>query len=368
MPNHAGPNTKGEENLVFGYDLGDVKNSYKGEPTTNFVAEIADPTLEISRGEFGQYLNLVPIFETHGLVPYTLSMEIKGNRPGGCLVYMQNGSYTKYGFVGTSVNITTEWQRFSFRNLTPSGPTSAWQANTPNDNRAMLATYTTYGSGVNPTVRNIQIEYGSHETPFTASTRSATQGLIDLNGNSAIDLTNVSFDSNAQMTFDGTNDYASTSVLSMGTPSAITLECVIRFSGTLDSNDRKVMHYDKTGTTNAVFQLRKGTTNSQLMYQAHDGATWYTMTDTDAIESDTWVHIICTHSGTFGVMYKNGTQSATQTMGILDWTNANNILIGYRAAAEYWKGDIAMMKIYNRALTASEVASNYNAIKGRFNI
>ena len=37
MPTAVGPDTFGEENLVFGYDLGDVVNSYKGEPTTNLV-------------------------------------------------------------------------------------------------------------------------------------------------------------------------------------------------------------------------------------------------------------------------------------------------------------------------------------------
>jgi len=35
MPTSVGPNTFGEENLVFGYDTGDSVNSYKGEPTTN---------------------------------------------------------------------------------------------------------------------------------------------------------------------------------------------------------------------------------------------------------------------------------------------------------------------------------------------
>jgi len=37
MPSSAGPNTAGESNLVFAYDLGDAVNSYKGEPTTNTV-------------------------------------------------------------------------------------------------------------------------------------------------------------------------------------------------------------------------------------------------------------------------------------------------------------------------------------------
>ena len=166
--------------------------------------------------------------------------------------------------------------------------------------------------------------------------------------------------------FDGTDDYISTETFDMGTPTDITLECWIRVNGTLDSNDRKVMHYDKTGTTNAVFQLRKGTSDSRLMYQAHNGSQWYTMTDVDAIEVDTWAHFIITHAGTSAIMYKNGIQAATATMGNLDWTNANNLLIGYRAASEYWKGNIALMKIYDRALSPKEVQQNYIAHKARF--
>ena len=38
MPSSAGPNTFGEENLVFAYDLGDTANSYRGEPTENILA------------------------------------------------------------------------------------------------------------------------------------------------------------------------------------------------------------------------------------------------------------------------------------------------------------------------------------------
>jgi hypothetical protein len=240
---------------------------------------------------------------------------------------------------------------------------------TPQDINAMYIYYDRFTQGEGIFTNFIITEHTTLPTSpirYTSGTRSATQGLLDLTGTSTIDISNASFDSNAQMTFDGTDDYINDASFDMGTHTDITLECIIRFNGSLDSADRKVMHYNKTGGTNAVFQLRKGDSASRLMYQAHNGSQWYTMTDTDAIESDTWAHFMITHSGTSAIMYKNGVQSATATMGNLHWTNANNLLIGYRANSEYWKGDIPIMKIYNRALTAAEVLQNYNATKGRF--
>ena len=98
------------DNLVMCLDAHDAK-SYPGEPTANYFEDLG----EVTRGEFGQYRNLVSIFETYGLVPYTLSMDIKGNIPGGVYMYMQNGSYTKYSFVALSVSVTTEYNDLFFR-------------------------------------------------------------------------------------------------------------------------------------------------------------------------------------------------------------------------------------------------------------
>jgi len=175
-PKLGGIGRSGDSDIVLCMDAHDA-GSYPGEPATNYISSVTGwpgsagtgPATPIALGEFGQLRNLAPIFDTYGLVPYTLSMEMKGNIPGSVYVYMQNGSYTKYSFVALSVNVTTEYQLFTFSNLTPAGPTAAWLANTPTDDRAMLACYTGYGSGRNPTVRNIQLELGAYATPFVES-------------------------------------------------------------------------------------------------------------------------------------------------------------------------------------------------------
>jgi hypothetical protein len=377
MPSSVGPNTFGEDNLVFGYDLGDVRNSYKGKPTTNFIADLGDPTEERARGEFGQYFNLVPIFETYGLVPYTLSMEIKGNIPGYCSVYMQNGSYTKYGFVSAAVEITTEWQRFVFPNITPSGPTAAWQANTPGDNRAMLATYTIYGTGRNPTIRNVQLELGSYATPFTPSARSVTQGLLDLTGNSTINLSNVSFDSNAQMTFDGSNDYATLSSASHPTGSC-SMEIV--FNHTHNFVGSRYLLYGANGSSfwvffrgdwagNLLYFLRRVTNTGNYADSAWGG---YTGIYQPAPANET-MHLIFTHDAVSGEFksYKNGILTRTvngnlAAYGALNTTQQSHYLGG--SPGDNLPMTLPLFKFYDRVLTASEIQSNYNAIKGRFNI
>lgn len=55
-----------------------------------------------------------------------------------------------------------------------------------------------------------QIELNTHRTPYVDGTRSATQGRLDLAGYNTLDLGNMSFDTNAQMYFNGVDDYAKT--------------------------------------------------------------------------------------------------------------------------------------------------------------
>lgn len=51
------------------------------------------------------------------------------------------------------------------------------------------------------------------------------------------------------------------------------------------------------------------------------------------------------------------------------WSSTDPLIIGGRTdVAQYFKGNIAHISIYNRALTAAEVLQNYNALRGRFGV
>jgi len=83
-----------------------------------------------------------------------------------------------------------------------------------------------------------------------------------------------------------------------------------------------------------------------------------------------WHHWVITYDGSTISVYQDnislGTNSSSS--GSADWSGG--LKIGWwSSGADYdFNGDIPVMKFYDRALTASEVASNFKAYKQRFNI
>ena len=354
-PKLGGIGRSGDSDIVLCMDAHDA-GSYPGEPATNYISSVTGwpgsagtgPATPIALGEFGQLRNLAPIFDTYGLVPYTLSMEMKGNIPGSVYVYMQNGSYTKYSFVALSVNVTTEYQLFTFSNLTPAGPTAAWLANTPTDDRAMLACYTGYGSGRNPTVRNIQLELGAYATPFVESrlpdpyaqgysarpvsvNLSLNDGSFDDKSPNKLPVTNGwsgvtmpgfggKFGGNA-FYFNG-NSYLQYNIGSSGSPG---------FFGTANYTI-DFWHYMPAGTSlrnyatwvsSYTSPLNKGIIIAQYVTSGNygvwtDGTNWLNTGVT--ILTDQWAHVAAVRTGVETnecTLYLNGT-------GILTYTDVRN--------------------------------------------
>jgi hypothetical protein len=303
-------------------------------------------------------------------------MDIKVNKPGSVLVYMQNGSSTKYGFVSSNINATTEYQRFYFNNLTP-------VISTPSDTAATLATYTGYGSGVTPTVKNIQLELGTFATPFVNGTRSNTQAIVDLTGRNTITASSLTYVSNNTFSFDRINNNTLlTSIPITSTPalSNFTYEVFLNITGLPPASNNGVILGATYYAGAAIYWRTNGSNfNIKGFIRGNDA---YRVTAEYTLALNTSYHVVLTNNYSVGTLnlYINGVlfssvATATQEYNATNIVSAGNIGInkpqvdgGGSETYSYFTGRLDVAKIYNRALSAAEVQQNFAALRGRYGI
>ena len=105
--------------------------------------------------------------------------------------------------------------------------------------------------------------------------------------------------------------------------------------------------------------------NANNLYIAAGGT--YTSTTTASLSTNQWIYLTVVRNNTSVTWYKNGINIGTSTLT----SSSSNVLksIGsYNAGGFYLNGNIASTQIYNRALSATEVSQNFNALRGRYGI
>ena len=137
-----------------------------------------------------------------------------------------------------------------------------------------------------------------------------------------------------------------------------------------------VWMYKTSSTTNqGICRKQNGWAVSQYngTLQVAPGTSWQFYDTGYTIPLNTWVNIVYTYSGTGSAgsqtVYINGSSiySTSAGSGAIS-ANSNAVRIGYDDNNWFWGGRIAQTQIYNRALTASEIRQNFNALRGRFGI
>ena len=397
MPTAGGPNTLGESNLVSAYDTGDVSNSYIGEPTVNLV-----PTQTIS-----SWSNLVHVSSTGD----SITPPIKGlivnrvSRTSTSATYFYSGNTwattrASFGYfkAGTITQVTILGNSYNsgiyatFDLL--AGTITAYQTVTPFIENVgegwyrcgfsvtngpsypfiiTLNGYTneTVTSGQYLYICGTQCEAKNHATPFTAGTRSATQGLLPLIGNSTIDLSNVSFDSSAKITFDGTNDYVSIPSKSFTINEPWSFSLLVKTNTAISSAWKNLI--GATGDTECMWMMHPG---GFALYQAYYNSQtyiWWSGINVANMLVNTWNSITITCSPvnsttTYFTSYLNGNKI---NEGTFTWAPINTTQVFSRIGgngSRYFHGEIPVAKIYNRALTAQEIKQNYQQYKTRFNL
>jgi hypothetical protein len=369
---------------VFMYDTGDTVNSYKGQPTTNAVGNLnnfnpldlyttwassgnactlSKDTIQSPVGNTplkmvvlgnDSYTNTYNntgnnISAASSGQTWTISVWAKANQNtvGQIFHFGANSSGNYIDFDATGITITTEWTRYSYTRTFTDGNVVAIQTRLDGPD--------TFQSGDIIWWDGLQVEQKSYATQFTTGTRSATQGLLPIVGNSTIDLSNVSFDSNAQIIFDGTDDFIDTNFpsITLNTP---TIEAVVYRS-------------TNTGRYEAIIQNNFVSDDALYVYPNGTLGFWPCAASSLTVPTGQWSYVAVSYDGTNLIYSVNGvTQTITATCAdITDW---DFLRIGGFGAGdgERWIGKIAVSKVYDRALTVNEFNQNYNKYKTRFNL
>jgi hypothetical protein len=82
---------------------------------------------------------------------------------------------------------------------------------------------------------------------------------------------------------------------------------------------------------------------------------------TTTILPDTWYHAVVTYDGTTLSLYLNGNLESQAPMTLNTVIDANGLTIGYRVGGALWQGLIDEVEVFNRALSAEEIAAIYSA-------
>jgi hypothetical protein len=195
---------------------------------------------------------------------------------------------------------------------------------------------------------------------------STTWNDVSGNGNNGT-LTNgptYSNINNGSIVFDGVDDYISfnsltTALLGLTSSNGATIGCWLKLN--ILSRWTGVVNFFSS-PNQVSFGWDIDPTNALRVWKNSVGS----YTTSIASYSNIWTYYVIVSNSSNTIVYINANETATVTASG-NIVNNGNLMFG-----DHWdnsiQGNAANLKIYNRALSASEIAQNYNAQKSRFNL
>jgi hypothetical protein len=370
---------------VFAFDTGDTRNSYIGEPTTNLALFSVISGITFNADYGGTITQTADYVTTYKGRP---SLKVVSTSQWNIYKYPRSGNYTATSSTVFTFSWKMKWSdgrvpainngyiytdaQYFYPSATVTAIEDGWylcQVSTSGTNSPLWLTGFDCSQTGTCYITDWQAEAKSHATQFTpaGTTRSATQGLLPLVGNSTLDLTNMSFDSNAQMTFDGTDDYVNCGTLSLNFSQGITVEAVANFTSVLAW--QRIIDFGNGAGSNNILLARYGWSDD-LWFEIYNGGSSTVINTTGGILNSQLCHYMVTVNGTTAYVYRNGVLINSGTFATVPTTvSRTNCYIGKSNWADYYyQGIIPVVKMYNRALSAGEVRQNYLHYKTRFNL
>ena len=177
------------------------------------------------------------------------------------------------------------------------------------------------------------------------------------------------------ISFDGTDDSVNISPTNFNL-SEFSINIWFKSSSVSSDYLRLIHKADTTGSTKG-FLIANSQTDGKLVfvYQPNYTTGEVLKRSTSLISNNIWYNVNMIYNSSSEIkIYFNGVENVgeTSTSPDVEWvSNTGNFLsIGNRAGGNEspYNGNIAQASVYNRALTATEVSQNFNALRSRYGI
>jgi hypothetical protein len=382
--------------LVFAYDTGDTRNSFLGRPTTNLMEGYGLSNYNNVPGSVTT--NLTQTNDTYRGAPVWIqtltpldgsgvSWLSNGNNPGLGVV-TSGGGGTANRYTGFSIFYKPTVPMHSSPIFTNYSNIAGWQSCCNYEDmgdgwfRAKVLWYdtTTRGDGkywaINPLSATLNTPItvywagpfkedlnSQYISQYTPTSRSNTQSLLALAGGNSMSVADVSFNSNLQITFDGTNDYINIPSSNVFDTQTVTVEVVVKPYATSQNG-----FWFEKGAVNTQYSLFME--GSNIVWRTAYGGTYDSLYfGSSNMTANAWNHVVGTYTAGDKRVYLNSTLMNNNSLNVTLNTNQGNQYIGsYNSNGYFYNGEIAVVKVHNRALSAGEIKQNYGHYKTRFNL
>jgi len=198
---------------------------------------------------------------------------------------------------------------------------------------------------------------------------------LSFNGNNGTLVGGVGFDGGnfGSLTFDGVDDYVRILNPYKDYTNQITVEWWTKRNGNLADGSGWGLSQENLDTLSNTYFLMHAINNTDMIFYVRDisANTWRNLTI--GTVDTTPCYLVGTITSSAINVYKNGvlTDTGTGLSGNMSTYSTPVLHLGKDpryGSGRFYNGSIFTASIYNRALTASEVQQNYNALRGRFGI
>lgn len=310
------------------------------------------------------------IFDTNGLIKYTVSFDAKSEIAGSFNLYSTSGSNPKYTWPNTSINLTTDWQHFSYT-FTPtmSNSTGTW---------SRISIYGTYGTGKIPSIKNVKLERGSVQTPWCPNPADPLYSTFGYNNNIEYDCSgyNRNGTKNGTITLDADSPRYTTSYKMGGTGTSIvgpsdfshlnTFTYSCWFNRKTTENAYLIMGYQYGNNSSGSLAVSKNGFAGFHCYRFSTGDAETHIAGNINYNDGKWHMLTVTYENNIIKVYVDGIKTAEKN-NISLLTSNRTFVINYPSGSinnsEYrdYKGLLSDARVYATALSAEDIAELYHS-------